>query len=474
LFSDTHLQAFESAIRKLGVNAYLCGGTVRDLLLGRPFRDVDVVLSDHVFEAAQLFRAAINAPYFVLDEERQIARVVCRQGNWDFSAFRDSTIEGDLEKRDFTINAIALPWKDFFPDRSLQPVIDPFSGAADLKRKIIRPVTETSLQDDPLRMVRAFRIHAELDFEIDPAIHKQIEKWHPLISAVSTERITEEFDRLFLQPDSAVTWKLIGDSPLFGSLFPEILPTKGCEQGGYHHLDVWSHSLLTLQNFEKLLLDIPAIFPEYQEPLLEYIAAIPGTLDRRRLLKWAAIFHDIGKPQTRELKEPGRWRFHGHDHAGAALAETLLKRLKFARKDLQLISVVIQQHLRPLNLFNQKDRTTNDIYRFFRASGPEALGILLIASADMSAARGTAADPARDSEFIHMCKELFEYYFKEYYPAVNTPELVKGRDLMAFFQMKPGPLMGELLREIREAQLEGKLRTRQEAMDFAQTWLKNR
>ena len=160
--------------------------------------------------AAQAFRNKINAPYFVLDKERQVARVVCGGGNWDFSGFRNSTIEGDLRKRDFTINALAVLWEGFlswpetrYLDRSLW-------GLQDLKQKKIRTVSEDSLEEDPLRMLRAFRIQAELHFEIESVVLEQIERIHSKIQNVAAERITEELDRVLLQPDSAKTWKAIG------------------------------------------------------------------------------------------------------------------------------------------------------------------------------------------------------------------------------------------------------------------------
>lgn len=454
--------------------AYLCGGTVRDLLLNRPIHDIDVVLSDRVFEAAELFRAKINAPSFVLDEERRVARVVAGEGNWDFSAFRNRTIEGDLRKRDFTINAMAIPWEAFYPSRSLETILDPFGGRIDLKKRIIRTVTPESLQEDPLRMLRAYRISAELHFEIDADVLLQIEEHANKIKEVAAERVTEEFNRIFLQPDSAQASKALGESKLLGALSLEMAEMKGCEQGGYHHLDVWGHSVATLENLEKLLLDLGKIFPEHAQGLEEYLVAIPGSLDRKRLLKWGAILHDVGKPQTRELREPGRWRFHGHDHAGAGVAELLLKKLKFARKDVQLICLIIEHHLRPLNLFNDEKKDPHDFYKFFRSTGAEAVGVLLISVADLQAARGPLVDPKRISEFLTMVRDMMIYYFREYFPAINTPELVKGRDLMAKLQMKPGPLMGELLKEIREAQYTGDLTNREEAFAFARKWLKNR
>jgi poly(A) polymerase len=345
LFTDTFLQAFDSVIRQLGVSAYLCGGTVRDLLLNRPFRDVDVVLSGRVFEAANLFHSKLNLPYFILDQERQVARVVCAQGNWDFSAYRNHTIEGDLKKRDFTINAMAIRWEDFFPQRNARQIVDPYCGLSDLKAKKIRTVGETSLQEDPLRMLRAYRIQAELGFRIEKEVLSQIESLHPRIQNVAGERLHEELDRIFSQSDSASAWRSLGQSSLFDSMFPEMKPMKGCEQGGHHHLGVWLHSVLALENLEKFLPHIPQTFPEHSEAILKYLNAVPGSMDRIRLLKWAALFHDIGKPQTRELKGPGHWSFHGHDHAGAELAETILKRLKLSRKDIQLISNVIEHHL---------------------------------------------------------------------------------------------------------------------------------
>ena len=461
-------------MRQLKLSAWLCGGTVRDLLLGRPFHDVDVVLSDRVFEAANLLRTKLNAASFVLDSERHVARVVFGQGNWDITGFRDSTIEGDLRKRDFTINALAVPWNHFFPSRSLSPVVDLFGGLADLEARNIRAVTGESLTDDPLRMLRAFRIHAELHFAIAPSVLQQIEEAHGGIRHVAGERIRDELDRIFLQPDSASAWRMLGRTSLFDSLFPEMSAMKGCQQGGYHHLDVWEHSVAALENIERLLLSLAGVFPDQAPSLMQYLTAAPGNLHRTVLLKWAAVLHDIGKPKTRELREPGRWRFHGHDHAGTDLAEGLLSRLKLSRKDTQIVTAMIEHHLRPLNLFNQPEQEENSFYRFFRAAGAEALGVLLLAVGDLAAARGPLADPARDAQFIVLIRRMLDYYYGEFYPAISTPELVKGRDLMAFLQMKPGPLMGELLKEIRESQLTGQLRTREDALDFARGWLKNK
>ena len=474
MFTDDFLQAFDSVIRELGVSAYLCGGTVRDLLLKRQFRDVDVVLSGKVFDAANLFHTKMHAPFFILDRERQVARVVCGKGNWDFTGYRNHTIEGDLRKRDFTINAMAIRWEDFYPNRSIDAIVDPYSGLADLKAGKIKTVTSESLADDPLRMLRAYRIHAELEFEIEKEVLEQIESLHASIQTIAGERIREELDRIFSRPASASAWKLLGQTSLFDSAFPEMKAMKGCEQGGYHHLDVWAHSLLTLENFEKLLPSIPEFFPKHANAIHEYLNEIPASSNRIHLLKWAALLHDAGKPQTRELKEPGRWRFHGHDHSGAELAEVMLKRLKFARKDGLLISNVIEHHLRPLNLFNIEDRQKDHVYRFFRAAGQEAIGVLLVSYADITAARGPLSDSARDQEFLKMLQELVTYYYDDYYPAVSKPELIKGRDLMAKLQMKPGPLMGELLKEIREEQLRGVLSNRKQALDFASNWLKNK
>lgn len=474
MFTDTYLQAFDAVVRQLKVSAWLCGGTVRDLLLGRPFHDVDVVLSDRVFEAANLLSSKLKAASFVLDSERHVARVVFGQGNWDITGFRDSTIEGDLRKRDFTINALAVRWEDFYPSRSLDRVVDLFGGLADLQSRSVRTVTEESLTDDPLRMLRAFRIRAELHFAIHPEVLKQIEQVHAGIAQVAGERVRDELDRIFLQPDSAGAWRELGGTALFDSLFPEMKAMKGCEQGGYHHLDVWGHSVAALENVERLLLALAGAFPDHASSLMQYLTSAPGNLHRGVLLKWATILHDIGKPKTRELREPGRWRFHGHDHAGTDMAEGLLTRLRLSRKDTQIIISMIEHHLRPLNLFNQLDQQDDAFYRFFRAAGAEALGVMMLAIGDLGAARGPLADPARDAQFVLLIRRMLDYYYREYFPAISTPELVKGRDLMAFLQMKPGPLMGELLKEIRESQLTGQLRTREDALDFARGWLKNK
>ncbi|PWT92603.1 MAG: hypothetical protein C5B54_03245, partial [Acidobacteria bacterium] len=296
MFTDTYLQAFDSVVRQFGITAYLCGGTVRDLLINRTPRDVDVVLSARVFEAAAAFAAKLDVPHFILDEERQVARIVCGGGNWDFTGYRNGTIEGDLQKRDFTINAMAIPWQTFFPNRNVTSVLDPFDGLKDLKKKLIVPVTEESLRDDPLRMLRAFRIQAELKFEIDPSVLREIDRSYSLIANVAVERVADELDRVFLQADSASMWKALGKTPLLEALFPEMAPMKNCEQGGYHHLDVWSHSILALEKLESFLPQLSNFFPKHSVALQEYLNATPGTLERMRILKWAALLHDIGKP----------------------------------------------------------------------------------------------------------------------------------------------------------------------------------
>jgi tRNA nucleotidyltransferase/poly(A) polymerase len=469
LFTDSYFQAFDSVIRSLGVSAYLCGGTVRDLLISRPIHDVDLVLSDRVFEAAQQFASSLHLPFFVMDQERQVARVVCESGNWDFTGYRNHTLEGDLAKRDFTINAMAIRWQDFYLDHHLT-VVDPHAGQRDLQARLIRPVNDSSLQEDPLRMLRAFRIQAELHFGLDPSLIAQIGRVHSRIGEVAAERVTEELDRILLQPDSANAWNAIAATPLFDSLFPELVPMKGCEQGGYHHLDVWNHTVLALQNFEEFLSTIGETFGQDAQSLKEYLESSAGTLDRKRLLKWVVLLHDSGKPQTRELKEPGRWRFHGHEHTGSNLAQALLKRLKFARKDAQLVSLLIEQHLRPLQFFNQPDRDEDSRFRFLRAIGAEAAGLLLVSYADLTSARGPLSPATRESEYLKYLQEMMRFYYSTYYPAVHTPELLKGRDLMAVLQMKSGPEMGELLREIREAQLLGKLKNRDEALAYARKW----
>lgn len=470
MFTDPYLNAFDLVLKDVGATAYLCGGTVRDLLLQRPIHDIDLVLSHSVIEVAKKFAASMRLPYFVMDRERQVVRVVCEAGNWDLTGFRNGSIEGDLKKRDFTINAMAILWDDFYPSRSTARVIDPYSGQSDMNHRIVRSVDEVSLADDPLRILRAFRIAAELNFEMDPTVIVQMDHVHHSITRVAEERITEELDRILLQPEAASVWKALGERPVFDSLFPELKPMKGCEQGGYHHLDVWDHSVQALTELETLLLSLSEHFPEHQAPLQEYLNSVAGTLDRRRLLKWAILLHDMGKPQTRELREEGRWKFHGHEHTGEELAEGFLKRLKFAKKDAQVICLLINQHLRPLQFFNQVERSPDDFFRFFRKLGTEALGAILVAYGDIAASRGPLANPARNREFLILAQDLLLFYFKVYYPAVNTPELVKGRDLMAVLQMKPGPDMGQLLKEIRELQLSGALQSREQALDYARAW----
>jgi tRNA nucleotidyltransferase/poly(A) polymerase len=318
------------------VPVYLVGGAVRDAVLGRSTHDLDFA-TPRGMKLAKKVADGLSAAYFPLDEAFDTARVILDnpQGDrecLDFAGYRGDSLEADLNGRDFTINAIAM-------DIHSGEIIDPLSGLTDIREKRIRACTSTALSDDPIRILRAVRMAAALDFSIDPNTRALMKAAVPLLPKISAERLRDELFKMLdgPKPDAAMrALELLG---VFPYLLPELPELKGVEQSAPHIHDVWMHTLAVLRHLEGIL---GALAPKYNENkansdlmngLLvlrlgryrEQIGAHQAALlnsDRssRALLFFAALYHDVNKPQTRTVEENGSIRFLGHDEQGAQTA----------------------------------------------------------------------------------------------------------------------------------------------------------
>ena len=475
------LATVNNLLTEQGIKSYLVGGFIRDLLLKRDTADIDIALAGNALEIAPRLADALGGRFIRLDEVNKVGRVVVKDkkvpsgSRWqlDLAAFKGS-IEQDLSRRDFTIDAMAVDLGQLTEgDISL---IDPFNGRADLKDGIIRAVSETVFLSDAARLLRAVHLAAELGFTLDRQTEALIKRDCQLVTAVAGERLREELLRLLTVPDSARFFVYLDELGLFIALFPEMVVTKGAAQPREHFWDVFEHSLKTVAAVDfilhqggwehasdKVLEAVP-----WSDVLARHFASVvSGVSTRRSLLKLAALFHDVAKPQTRALTEEGRTRFLGHPKDGAAIAADILERLRFSGKEVKLVEILIKYHMRPGQMSQGEMPTRRAIYRYFRDCGEAGIDILYLSLADHLAARGPNLILAAWQEHARLVEYVLDQH-AEQEKLVAPAQLVSGHDLADIFKMKPGPRMGELLEAVREAQAAGELATREEALAYIQ------
>ncbi|MBA4373297.1 MAG: hypothetical protein C0402_10620 [Thermodesulfovibrio sp.] len=445
---------------------YVVGGTVRDLLSDKAPADIDIVCHGAKVVAGRL--AALHHAALVVMQKKPhqpCYRVVDRQDSADYldiAELRGPTIEEDLRQRDFTINAMAMKIDRNF---SFSMVIDPFGGERDLKQKSIRMTNSGVFTDDPLRVLRAFRFAAE-GFEIEAATMQALASSSALLAQVSVERIMAELFLIFRTAQSCRIITALDGHGILGQLFPEILPMKGCLQNGYHHKDVWGHSLLVLEQVEHILNHLEDYFCETSAAVCQNL----GTGERSSLLKCAALFHDIGKPSTKGLKQgTGRISFTNHDQAGAELMTLIAERMKLSNQAQTFLVRLVKEHLQPLFL-SVEGVTVAARMRWFRKMGDEVIPALILSMADVMSSRGPESGEEYRQNFVSWCAQMARDYFASIRKILERPRLITGHDLIEL-GMEPGPGMGEVLDQVSEAQDNGAVTSRDEALAYARELL---
>lgn len=473
------LATVNNLLAEQGIKSYIVGGFIRDAFLKRETADIDIAVAADALEIAPGIADALGGRFVRLDEANKMGRVVVADkkapsgGRWqlDFAAFEGS-IEQDLGRRDFTIDAMAVDLGELTRDDI--NLIDPFNGRADLKDKIIRAVSGTVFSSDAARLLRAVRLAAELDFTIDSQTEALVKRHALLIAGVAGERVREELLRLLAVPDSGRLLPYLDELGLLTALFPEMAAAKGVEQPKEHFWDVFEHSLKSVAAVDFLLhqgsweyyAQETLTAAPWSEALARHFARpVSAGSTRRSLLKLAALLHDVAKPQTKALTEDGRTRFLGHGKEGAAVAADTLERLRFSGKEVKLVEVMVKHHLRPGQMSQEGLPTRRAIYRYFRDSGEAGIDILFLSLADHLATRGPNLNLAGWQEHARLVEYVLAQH-AEQEKLVTPARLVSGHDLINVFNMKPGPRMGQLLESVREAQASGEVATREEALAY--------
>jgi poly(A) polymerase len=456
---------------------YVVGGFIRDWLLGRQTNDVDIAVKGDALSIANDVAQKLDGRFVPLDEANGIARVVIdqkRQWYFDFSSF-EGDIESNLARRDFTIDAMAVELGQLKKGYQLKP-IDPFNGRPDLENKIIRSVSEEIFADDAVRLLRAVRLASELDFVIEPSTETLIRRYSQSITSVAGERIREELLRLLSFPGALDHLRYLDKLGLLMALIPELAESKGVEQPTEHFWDVFGHSLQTVAAIEFLLREntwqhgneeILATAPWSTDIEAHFSQEVSSGSNRKVLLKLGGLLHDIAKPKTKSLDDTGRARFLGHAKEGAQMTASILERLRFSSREIDLVGKVVYHHLRPAQIANEGLPSQRAIYRYFRDTGDAGTDILFLALADYLASRGPAI---RMDAWRSYC-QLADYVLTEHgrqQIRVAPRQLIDGHDLMDNFGLSPGALIGELLAMVREAQASGDITTKEAALALVQ------
>jgi poly(A) polymerase len=477
-----------------GQEIYLVGGAVRDVLSNRLSRDLDFAVPANGISLARRVANLLDADFVILDSERDTGRVIITDENGtrtflDFATYRGASLDEDLRARDFTMNAIAI-------DLGARTLIDPLNGASDLRAKLIRACTATSLQDDPVRVLRGIRQAAEFGFKIEAETREAMKQSAHLLPKVSVERQRDELFKILEGPKPDASFRALEMLGILPHVLPELPALKGVKQSPPHIYDVWEHTLSVLSNLERIL---SALAPGYdadntndlftglltlrigrfREQLAEHFADSLNT-DRsvRAVLFFAALYHDAEKPAKRSVETSGRIRFFDHDVTGADTAARRGQGLNLSNDEVERIEKIVRNHMR-FHFFTNRMETDKQepsrksIYRFFRDTGEAGVDLVLMGLADLRGTRGSTLTQETWSSALDVARILLENYWERREETVAPQRLLDGNDLMKELNLQPGRIIGQLLEGIREGQAIGKIDSREKALDFARQHLKD-
>jgi putative nucleotidyltransferase with HDIG domain len=461
LESEPAVAATRAALADSADDAWVVGGTVRDLVLGRPIVDVDLAVEGDPEQAARALADGLGGPLFPLSEEFGAWRVLAGSREWfcDVSPLQGDGIEADLARRDFTVNAIAVPLEGGEP-------IDPHGGRADLDAAVLRVVGEQAYEDDPLRALRLARLAAELGLEPEADTERLTRAAAARVPEASAERVFAELRRLLVSDGALSGIELAERTGVAAAVLPELEALRGIEQSQFHHLDVHDHTIEVLRQQIVLESELEAVFGELAEDIAAVLAEPLGDgLTRGQALRFGALVHDLGKPATRGVRPDGRVTFIGHDGSGAELVLALCRRLRTGSRVREQLAALTRHHLRLGFLVHHRPLAPRMVHDYLSACGPVALDVTVLSCADRLATGGKNAEGAIAAH-LELARELAAEALR--WHAEGPPRSpVGGRELIEELGIEPGPQVGRLLRELEQAAYAGEVESRQQALELA-------
>ena len=451
ILGDPILLKLSNLSKEKGVPLFLVGGYIRDLFLGTPSpthgrreKDYDFALPKEFSSFIPSMEGMLHLSFFKVGrEERETLtyRVAHEDISIDLTFLQGDSIDEDLLRRDFTINTIAFSLRD--------ETFHQAEGAwEDMKRRVIRSVSKHSIDQDPLRMLRAIRYLCTLDgFVLDPTLKEEISQKKDLVRNLPGERLKMELDHIFLSPRPAMGVKSLHESGLLLTLFPDLKGLEYLGQSKHHHLHVLSHTLLII---EKLSWAFEWVSQEAESFQLAQ--------EERLALYYAALFHDLGKQDTYSKDEKEKVHFYHHESYSCQRAEGIMQRLRFPNLLRNGVLHLIQSHMRILNLSRETKETA--LKRLVYQVGDDIPLLVLLTLADKEASRGILSVQLDEVVEDHCLRILKWFKDKE---VVHPLPLLNGHDVMAL-GYSTGPKVGEILNFIRGKQVEGEIKTREEAL----------
>ena len=426
--------------KEANVEVYIVGGFVRDLILNRTRNEVDFLVigngPDYAAKLAEkfgiekisIFKNFGTAHFRVQDYDLEFVGARKESYNWD-SRKPDVTIgtfDDDISRRDFTINTLAVS----INDESFGKLLDKYDGLKDIENKIMKtPIDpELTFNDDPLRIMRAYRFASQLNFQIDSSINIAAKNLGHRLKVVSQERITDEFLKILLSPTPSIGLKLLFNAGVMEIIFPEIAMLSGVDQRqDYHHKDVFLHTCQVVDNVSKASENI--------------------------WLRFAALMHDIAKPQTKKFVDGLGWTFHGHEELGARMMKSIFKRLKLPFTKLDYVEKLVRLHLRPIALAKE-EVTDSAIRRLIVAAGEDLEDLITLCRADITSKNMEKVSKYLDN-YEKVMKKVWEVEEKDKLRAFQSP--VRGDEIMKICNLQPSKKVGEIKSAIEDAILDGKI-----------------
>lgn len=479
-----YMTYFDEIAKLLPYEAYcfVVGGWIRDRILGDPVGyhvDVDLLVTCDPREVAKKLAERIGGSYFEFEKKGffikrpTIATVVLRvppyKYRFDFAKLEGKDIEKalveDLLSRDFTANAMAVSIDDLLSIGSKQTIIyDPAQGIEDLEQGLLRPVSLKNLEEDPVRILRGFRLAVEKKLNLTEDFYDFVEKKRDILRKAPPERITLELFKILRTSESHKILKDLYRHGVLQVLFPETYRWKEIKDQGEHHIyPLEEHVFKVLEALEKVLKEAEVYLPA---DLLKGLGSLEvlGEFSDIELLKLSALFHDIAKPYTFEIKD-GKITFYNHHKLGAQKVIQYGRTYRWGEEATKFISRIVEEHLRPFYLresLSKGQLTDRGRAKFWKDCGDIAPHLFLHSIAD---AIGSGDEEAKIKDLLKTIKDLIDYR-KEKLSKLPIKPLLNGKEIMELLRIEPGPLVGEIKRALEEAQMEGKVSTKEEAIEF--------
>jgi len=425
---------------------YIVGGFVRDIILGKEKNEIDFLIVGDGILYANILAEKLKVNKVVIYKRFGTAQFNYKNFSLEFVGSRkesysfDSrnpevslgTFEEDIARRDFKINTLAVS----INRNSFGKLIDLYNGLTDIENKIIRTTLgpQITFNDDPLRILRAFRFASQLQFQVDDKIKKSANLLRERLQIISQERITDEFLKILSSPKPSIGLILLYETKVLDIIFPEIANLAGVEQrNDFHHKDVFFHTMQVVDNIAKMTDDV--------------------------WLRFAALVHDIAKPATKKFIDGIGWTFHGHEDLGAKMMKSIFIKLKLPLYKLEYIKKLVRLHLRPISLAAE-NVTDSAIRRLIVEAGDDLKDLITLCRADI-----TSKNPEKVSEYLNnyerVMKRVLEVKEKDQLRAFQSP--VRGEEIMKICNIPPSKKVGEIKKAIEEAILNGEIQNNYES-----------